>query len=341
MKTENMHLIQIEHIEHGRRVGIIDGTHVILLDKVITSSYALFRDAINGTKPIPATVNAAKTGETVDYDAIYFGTDKWRLLPPIDCPGDPMRCMLSGTGLTHRASAENRQKMHESQQEDQLTDSMKMYLIGEAGGKPEAGKIGAQPEWFYKGNGYNLKGTGQPLVVPGYADDGGEEPEIAGIYIISDQGVPYRIGFSQANEFSDHVMEKKNYLYLAPSKIRNCSVGPELVITDDFQKLPGTVQIIRAGKVYWSKAIRSGESAMAHSLANLEHHHFKYASHRIPGQVHIHFFGAGAFSFGEGIELKDGDIMSVSFERMGRPLLNPLQIDTGQDQLCEIRSINS
>jgi len=336
-----MQLIQLEHSRYGRRVGIIEDKKIILLEKSITSSYNLFKEIINGSNTMLQTLEMVKTKEVIDYDGVYFGNDKWHLLPPIDCVDDPMRCMLSGTGLTHKASAENRQKMHESQQADQMTDSMKMYMIGEEGGKPGAGTVGAQPEWFFKGNGNNLRGPGQPLVVPNYANDGGEEPEIAGIYIISEAAIPYRIGFTQANEFSDHVMEKKNYLYLAPSKIRNCSIGPELIVTDDFNELPGTVQILRDGKVYWSKSIRSGENVMAHSLANLEYHHFKYASHRIPGQLHIHFFGAGAFSFGEQIALKQGDIMSVSFENMGRPLVNPLQIDSSQEHLFEIRTLQS
>src|SRR5207244_12831064 len=37
--------------------------------------------------------------------------------------------------------------------------------------------------------------------------------------------------------------------------------------------------------------------------SNMEHHHFKFDSHKRPGDVHVHFFGADAFSFGEGIRL--------------------------------------
>ena len=35
-----------------------------------------------------------------------------------------------------------------------------------------------------------------------------------------------------SNEFSDHVMERQNYLYLAHSKLRSCSFGPELLVGD-------------------------------------------------------------------------------------------------------------
>ena len=226
--------------------------------------------------------------------------------------------------------------MHEQEKVQSLTDSMKMYLWGEEGGKPGKNTIGVQPEWFYKGNGLNLKGHAQPLIVPDYADDGGEEPEIAGVYLISEKGIPHRLGFVQANEFSDHVMERKNYLYLAPSKIRHCSIGPELVLTARFDSIPGTVSIFRGGKTHWSKPIRTGEEAITHSLENLEYHHFKYDQHRIPGQLHIHFFGADAFSFGENIKLQHADEMYVSFQNMGRPLINPVVIDDNTPKMHKV-----
>lgn len=323
----------------GRRVGIVKNSDVFLLDKRMASSYQLFQEIINEKSALAPAIDSLITKEVISYDDVYYSKDSWQILAPIDCPTDPMLCMLSGTGLTHKASAENRQKMHESQKADDLTDSMKMYLLGEDGGKPEANTIGVQPEWFYKGNGYNLKGHREPLIVPNYANDGGEEPEVAGIYLISEKGIPHRLGFAQANEFSDHVMEKKNYLYLAHSKIRNCSIGPELVTDESFQSLSGEVKIIRGGVVFWSKTIHSGEQVMAHSLANLEYHHFKYSQHRLPGQLHIHFFGASAFSFGDNIKLQHGDEMSVSFKDMGRPLVNPLHIDRSKEQLQEVKSL--
>ena len=330
-----MHLIQLKHPNYGRRVGIVEEPNVILLNRAVTSTYQLFREIINNNKSQLFTVQALRTTDVIKYDDVYNLKDGFQVLPPMDCI-DPMHCVISGTGLTHKASAENRQKMNDQQQAASLTDSMKMYLMGEEGGKPDSGKIGVQPEWFYKGNGLNLKGHGDPLIVPNYANDGGEEPEIAGVYLISSQGIPHRIGFVQGNEFSDHIMEKKNYLYLAPSKLRNCSIGPELVVGGRFDSLKGQVNIFRKGNALWSKGITTGEEAMAHSLANLEYHHFKYAQHRIPGQLHIHYFGTGAFSFGENVALQEGDEMSISFEGMGRPLVNAIQIDRLKEQLLTV-----
>lgn len=333
-----MNLVQLQHSILGRRVGLVKEPDIVLLDASITSTFQFFQSSLTPDESVHTLLDELLTKDTLAYDPIYKSKSDWHLLPPIDCHDDPFRCMITGTGLTHKASAANRQKMHESEKENSLTDSMKMYKMGEEGGKPAAGKIGVQPEWFYKGNGLSLKGHAQPLLVPNYADDGGDEPEIAGVYLISAEGIPHRLGFVQGNEFSDHVMEKKNYLYLAPSKIRSCSIGPELVMNISFDSIPGKVSIVRGGNPLWSKEIRTGEDAMSHSLANLEYHHFKYDQHRIPGQLHIHFFGAGAFSFGENIRLENQDEMHISFQNMGRPLINPVQIDDSDEKSHTVKS---
>lgn len=333
-----MNLLQLEHPKEGRRVGLVREPFIVLLQPVYTSTYQFFNYIFSSNKDVTSSIEEALTNEMMEYDLVYEAKSEWHLLPPIDCQDNPMLCILSGTGLTHKASASNRQRMHESEKAQNLTDSMKMYLMGEEGGKPSANKIGVQPEWFYKGNGLNLKGHAQSLTVPNYADDGGDEPEVAGVYVVSPAGIPYRLGFVQGNEFSDHIMEKKNYLYLAPSKIRNCAIGPELVLDLDFDSIHGNVKIVREGKDLWEKSIHTGEDAMAHSLANLEHHHFKYDQNRIPGQLHIHFFGASAFSFGENISLEEGDEMHISFERMGRPLVNPIALDKKKQEIVTVLS---
>jgi hypothetical protein len=228
--------------------------------------------------------------------------------------------------------------MHEAR-ESEFTDSMKMFRLGVAGGKPALGKIGVAPEWFYKGNGTILRAHGEPLEVPAYAQDGGEEAEVAGVYFIDADGQPHRIGMTIGNEFSDHIFEKTNYLNLAGSKIRNCSLGPELVIDPEFQTVPGRVAVERGGRELWSKEIATGENEMCHSLRNIEHHHFKFETHRRPGDLHVHYFGACALSFGDGVQLADGDVMGISFAGFGRTLRNPLRVARGEATLIAVKSM--
>jgi hypothetical protein len=141
------------------------------------------------------------------------------------------------------------------------------------------------------------------------------------------------------NEFSDHKFEKKNYLNLAGSKIRTCALGPELVIDPEFNSVPGKVTITRGGKELWSKEICTGEAEMCHSLQNVEHHHFKFETHRRPGDLHVHYFGACSLSFGAGVELADGDVMEVQFEGFGRALRNPLAVTRGLPKLVVVRKL--
>src|SRR5262249_10312413 len=131
------------------------------------------------------------------------------------------------------------------------SDSRKMFELGLQGGKPAAGQRGGAPEWFYKGDGRILRGPGQPLDIPPFAPDGGEEPELVGIYVIDDQGTPCRLGFTQGDEWSDHITENVNYLYLAPSKLRTCAIGPELVTDLPFEDIRGHCRVYREGQVIY------------------------------------------------------------------------------------------
>lgn len=298
------------------------------------SVYELAIESIESGAGIARLIDA---GQRIAYDAVYEGRSEWKLLPAFDHPGEPARCLVSGTGLTHRKSAENRQAMHA--ETAVVTDSMRMYQWGVEGGTPPPGQIGTAPEWFYKGTGCILRAHNEPLDVPPYAEDGGEEPELAGAYIITRDGRPVRIGILQGNEFSDHKTERRNYLYLAPSKLRTCSIGPEIVLDADFSAATGSVSIERGGATIWQKSLASGEANMCHSLANIEHHHFKFDEHRRPGDAHVHFFGADAFSFGEGVELQHGDVMQVAFEGFGRPLRNPLRVDQTRQEVVQVQSL--
>jgi hypothetical protein len=360
-----MRLIQIQNGQE-RAIALIEEPHARLLTGA-ASIYHLAQEAIETNTKLTALIQKKATGPRLDYDPIYNGSSPWRLLPAIDHPIDPARCLVSGTGLTHLGSAKNRAAMHEKEMAEveplalrgvgprpagrsetpntskatvepaDLTDSMKMFRWGVEHGKPAPGQIGVAPEWFYKGNGAILRAHNEPLITPSFAEDGGEEGEIAGIYIIAPEGQPHRIGLCVGNEFSDHKFEKKNYLNLAGSKIRTCSLGPELIIDPAFDTVPGTVTIQRGAQTIWTQPIQSGENEMCHSLANIEHHHFKFPSHRRPGDIHAHYFGACALSFGAGIQLQQGDQMIIEFQNFGRPLRNPLHIENVEPALIGVR----
>jgi hypothetical protein len=332
-------MTRLVQIQNGatRAVALVEEPRVRLLDGV-ESIFQLAQAAVDSKASLTALIQNKATGEGLDYDSIYNGQSKWRLLPAIDHPDESARCLVSGTGLTHLGSAKNRQAMH-SVSEAEMNDSMKMFRWGVEGSKPAPGKIGIAPEWIYKGCGTILHAHGEPLEMPAYAEDGGEEAEIAGVYFIDADGQPRRIGMAIGNEFSDHKFEKTNYLNLAGSKIRTCALGPELVIDPEFRCVPGKVWIRRAGRELWSKEIATGENEMCHSLANIEHHHFKFETHRRLGDIHVHYFGACDLSFGAGVELADDDEMLVEFDGFGRALRNPLRVARLESKLVVVQPL--
>ncbi|WP_029534143.1 AraD1 family protein [Pseudomonas asplenii] len=317
-----MRLVQFELSNGERRVGVVEDGQVREVQSAHTVR-ELALAAIEAGVDLRRQVESLGLGVSHDYTTLLA---ELRVLPPLDHP-DPAHMLVTGTGLTHLGSAAARDKMHQQAgDESAMTDSLRIFKWGVDGGKPASGQAGVQPEWFYKGDGSIVVRPGQPFAVPAFAEDAGEEPEIGGLYVIGHDGKPYRLGFAVGNEFSDHVMERKNYLYLAHSKLRNCSYGPELRVGELPQHLVGSSRILRDGKVVWQGEFLSGEANMCHSLENLEYHHFKYSQFLRPGDVHIHFFGTATLSFAEGVRTQPGDVFEISQAEFGAPLINGIAV---------------
>ena len=309
--------------EKGKRALVVTARGESRLVKGARTTLDIAKQAIEAGAPLRKLIADRGVGKPVDLVAAF---KEKRVLAPID-HADPAHVYVTGTGLTHLGSAEGRDKMHKTLADPAaLTDSMKMFKLGLEGGKPAKGKEGVQPEWFYKGDGSTIVPPGGDLLSPSFALDGGEEPEIVGLYLIDDDGQPVRLGFALGNEFSDHVMERQNYLYLAHSKLRPTSVGPELLVGDLPADVRGASRIRRGKEIVWEKPFASGEHNMSHAIANLEAHHFKYALFRRPGDVHVHFFGTATLSFADGFRAEKGDVFEIESEPFGLPLRNRLTI---------------
>ncbi|BAN49115.1 AraD1 family protein [Metapseudomonas resinovorans] len=314
-----MRLIQFETASGQRQVGVIEGGQVQQV-RGTASTRELALAAIAAGRGLQDEVLARGTEPGPQYRELL---EAGRVLPPLDHQ-DPAHCLVSGTGLTHLGSAATRDKMHQQKGQDEaaMTDTMRMFKWGVEGGKPGAGKVGAQPEWFYKGDGGIVVRPGADFPVPAFAEDAGEEPELVGLYVVGDDGQPYRLGYALGNEFSDHVLERRSYLYLAHSKLRFCAYGPELRVGALPAHLAGTSRIRRGDEVIWEREFLSGEENMCHSLENLEFHHFKYQQFLRPGDVHVHYFGTATLSFADGIKARPGDRFEIEMSEFGAPLVN-------------------
>ncbi|MDF1514532.1 MAG: GguC family protein [Anaerolineae bacterium] len=326
-----MFLIQFIDSSSGNQVGWVNGDVISVIED-FTTTYELSLAAIHRHLSLQELIGNLEIKRIINYQELSAAA---AILPPITHP-DPAHTMITGTGLTHLGSADARDRMHKIETET-MTDSMRMFQLGLKNGKPTPGATGVQPEWFYKGDGSWVTPPDQPLQIPDFALDGGEEPEIAGVYVIGPDGTPFRVGFALGNEFSDHVMERQNYLYLAHSKLRPCAFGPELRTGALPSDVRGNVRVLRQGKVLWEKPFLSGEDNMSHSIANLEHHHFKYAGFRRPGDIHIHFFGTATLSYSDGLRLSAGDVVEMTADCFGHPLRN--MVTVGNMQPFHVRTL--
>jgi hypothetical protein len=337
MKGDILRLVQFPDPSGARRVAASDDGKILRVLTGVARTYDLALSAIRAGSSLESLAKAKLGTQSVSYDDVV---NEARLLPPLDHP-DPYRCLITGTGLSHLGSAAARDSMHAKLQKDEseLTDSMKMFKWGMEGGKPAAGNIGTPPEWFYKGDGRCVVAPEKELELPAYALDGGEEVEIVGLYIIDDDGNVRRVGFALGNEYADHVMERQNYLYLAHSKLRQCSFGPELLMGALPDSVTGRARLVRASKEIWAEDWLSGEANMCHSIGNLEHHHFKYRDFRHPGDMHVHFFGAATGSFTKKIETRVGDVFEIQAAQFGRALRNPLGAAREQANVVAIRAL--
>ncbi|WP_417689361.1 AraD1 family protein [Roseibium sp.] len=331
-----MLISQIRNGDDSVSVVVRSGSEAFVLAGV-ESTYSLVQEAIAKGQSLGECIRSHALGSAVDLEQI---AREGRFCLPIHHE-DPAHLHLTGTGLTHLGSASTRNAMHaaNSAEAAKETDSMKMFRMGVEGGKPSNGHCGVQPEWFYKGNGIAAVAPGGDLVSPCFAEDGGEEPELAGIYVVGPDGTPFRVGFALANEFSDHVMERQNYLYLAHSKLRPASFGPEILVGDLPQDVEGTSRILRDGEAIWEKPFLSGEKNMSHSFANLEHHHFKYGLFCQPGDVHVHMFGTATLSFADKISCQDGDEFEISAPGFGVALRNRLVTRETDDRMVQVKAL--
>lgn len=327
-----MHIVQIKHnntivacVVDGDNLAVISGHH---------TTYALAQMALDSSQSLQSLIQSLGVSTTLNYQECL---DNGLVTIPIHHP-DPAHFYICGTGLTHLGSADARNKMHMGETVEE-TDSIKMFRWGVEGGKPKQGKIGVQPEWFYKGDGSIVKAHGEPLGYPNFAEDGSEEPEVCGIYINDVNGKPHRIGFTIGNEYSDHIIERQNYLYLAHSKLRQCSFAPELRLGDLPSNIIGTSSIVREGKTIWQKQFLSGEDNMSHSIANLEHHHFKYDLFCRPGDLNAHFFGTATLSFADGVTIEEGDMMKIACSTFGKPLENTYKKDNTPQSVINIPTL--
>jgi hypothetical protein len=279
------------HEEYGRRVALVNGDELHLLS-TYRSVYAFAMAAAEIGASLRDLLSEDLAGVILDYNQVYSLQSGWRFLPSFDHPQDLARCHVSGCANAHTGSRE---------------------------GRPIA------PPWFTKGNGAHLRAHGEALTIPAHAAGGAEEIELVGAWITASDGSPFRVGLTPGNEFCDPAMEAADPRMRTHGKLRNCAIGPELVIDAEFADAHGAVRIERGGHRIWTREVATGDPHTQFSLAELEESLFRYESHRVPGDAHVHFLGGSVCSFNEGIRLEPGDEVVIEWDDFGRPLRNVIE----------------
>src|SRR5262245_31184251 len=141
-----MRIIQFEHPPMGRCLGVVQGEEVVNITArapALTGVYAAFR-AARGQKQRLVKMLEALLRETGDRPALAYADllVAGRVLAPVT-EDTGTRLLVSGTGLTHLGSMQQRDAMHkQAESSGPKSDSRKMFEMGLEGGRPAPGQRG-------------------------------------------------------------------------------------------------------------------------------------------------------------------------------------------------------
>jgi len=92
-------MIRLVQLQQGalRRVALVEEPRLRLVEGV-ASVVQLAEEAVQANTPLTALIQQRAAGRQLDYDAVYTGASEWRLLPPIDHPHEPARCLVWAPG---------------------------------------------------------------------------------------------------------------------------------------------------------------------------------------------------------------------------------------------------
>lgn len=177
--------------------------------------------------------------------------------------------------------------------------------------------------WHYRGDGRAIVTPGMPLLVNDLAPNIDAGPSVAGVYIISDIGTPFRIGFAMASDFSDRVMNTQSYAGLVQGRLRPMALGPELLLAALPHDIQGTLRLTKDDTAIADIPINAWQDDLTDTITNLERVHFACDTLCQPGQLHILMF---ALAQGTTARPGTGDTATLTIAGFGLPLSNVLHL---------------
>ena len=209
-----MRIASLQLVDGERRLGIIVGDNVKLLDLSQSDQFHSLSHVLHSQDP----VGLAKY--LVDQDLAPVPLDSVKLLAPVD------QQEIWAAGVTYKRSQVAR--MEESESGASHYD--KVYAAD-------------RPELFFKSQPNRVSGPGDPVRVRFDSNWSVPEPEFT--LVISPAGKI--VGYTVGNDMSARDIEGENPLYLPQAKVYNqcCAIGPCILLADEPLDLPGTKITLR------------------------------------------------------------------------------------------------
>ena len=278
-----MRLVQFRDQEGRRAVAVSHAGGHRRLEEIETV-YELVLAALESGASLAKTAAGFQSAQVIDVEAALR---EGRLLPPIEHPV-PTRC----------------------------------WVTGSEGARSPSGGGESPPSWFFRGSGSTLVAAEKPLAMPGFAPGGAPEAQVAGLFVIADDGVPCQVGWCLAHPVVDQALARSGGA--GHARLRATAIGPELLLGELPAALPAKAAVVRAGKVLAETWLDLGRAGMARSHADLIRDHFRYGMHRRPGDVHIHCFGSGSGHAAAAPGNDPEQLFELTCAAFGLPLRNPV-----------------
>ncbi|MGE3313838.1 MAG: fumarylacetoacetate hydrolase family protein [Planctomycetaceae bacterium] len=197
-----MKLAKVLLADDERRVGVVDGRDVRLLDMSQVENCRTLADILHAPDP----VGLARF--LIDPDAAPIAADSVKFLAPVDSQE------IWAAGVTYKRSQVAR--MEES--ESAASNYDKVYTAD-------------RPELFFKATASRVSGPNEPVRVRRDSDWSVPEPELT-LVVTPDKKLA---GFSIGNDMSARDIEGENPLYLPQAKFYRqcCAIGPCILVPEE------------------------------------------------------------------------------------------------------------
>ncbi|MFI6053185.1 hypothetical protein ACIBCO_24270 [Streptomyces violascens] len=177
-------------------------------------------------------------------------------------------------------------------------------------------------DFYHKGPGELLITDGETLTGTSLVVGGGIEVEYCAIYCVNERGEAVYLGHTLANDFSDAGLRHAHRNLANLSKLHPSVLSLEVILEDlpPLSAVGATVE--RDGSLLWKRKGELGTQALLYSRRLMERLLFRRSGLFHPGAVVYLLLGSCISSHKDGVELRDGDLVTIRDSGSGLSLTN-------------------